>query len=281
MRNLWLQPQQAFECRGGAGFCARLEQLAQQHQSYDRRAGLEVDVLLMQSEHGDDRAECPGHCRAKGDQDVHVGATATQRVPRPDIESAADPELHWGSERELPLAWNEVRVRRAAEPARRQHRHHLREQRQRQDHRQDDFPSERLILALLARLVVCSLRFRFAPDARAVACARDRRDQLVSGCSGWIEVDCRDFSGEIDRGMRAGNAVQDFFDARRAGRAGHSGQAEFEPVLRRSRASRRGKGTCRSDRTGIHGTQTIPIRGICQDTRPGYLRQRIRMESAP
>ena len=64
----------------------------------------------MQAEQRDDRAERPRHRRAERDQHVHVRAAATQRVPRADVEAAADPELDRRGERQLPASAAEVRV---------------------------------------------------------------------------------------------------------------------------------------------------------------------------
>ena len=124
-RGLRLQPQQAFERRGRAGLRARFQQLAQQHQRDDGRARLEVDVLVVQAEHGDHGAERIRHRRAQHDEHVHVRAAAAQRVPRADVEPAADPELDGRREHELQPARQEVGVRGAEQPARGEHRHHL------------------------------------------------------------------------------------------------------------------------------------------------------------
>ncbi len=256
MRNLGLQPQEALEGRRRAGLGARFKQLAQQDQRDHRRAGLEIDVLV-QCEHGDHRAERPCHGRAENHQHVHVRAAAAQRVPRADIETAANPELHRRCERQLPAARNDVGVRRMEQAARRQHRHHLRQQRQRQDRRDDEVPPQRRVVALFARLVAGALRFGIAPDTGAIACSRDRLDQLRGRRRCRVEADGRDLGGEIDRRMHAGDAIEHLFDARRTGRAGHARQAEFDTILGRRRPFR-GKWPYRDDGLRIHGFHIYP-----------------------
>ena len=176
-----LQARQSFERRRRAGPGARFQQLAEQHQRDHRGAGLEVHVAMLEAEQRDDGAQAPRHRRAERDQHVHVGAAAAQRMPGADVEAAADPELHRRRQHELQPARQPLGVgARAAQPvAGREHRNHLREQRQGQRGGDPGFAPQLGVRGGLARAIRRAFGSGVAAQDGVIAGALDRGEQLT------------------------------------------------------------------------------------------------------
>jgi len=146
-------------------------------------------------------------------------------VPGADVETAADPELHWSCERELEPAWQDVGVLPGEHPQ------HLSGKRQRERGRKPEKPALALILRFAPRLV--GSRVRSANDLRAVACPLDCFDQRPRVLAGR-NAHPRPLGGEIDAGRHPGQAVEGFLDASGAGGAGHAVDAQLDDFLFRA-----------------------------------------------
>ncbi len=261
-RSLRLQPHQPFDRRRGVRAGARLEQLAEQHQRDDGRAGLEVDVLVVQTEQRDDGAEAPRHRRAERDQHIHVGAAAAQRVPRADVEAAADPELHRRGEQRIAASGAAIR-RATCSPSRSpraEHRHHLREQRQRQHDGDQQFASSApRTQPPCARLRRFAIALRVAADDRAIAGALDRGEQLRGLASAGSKRTVAVSVAKLTAAWTPGTRLSTF-----SMRAAHA--AQVMPSRPNSTPDRGGTGDCRlkslrAPRASIRASTIYP-RGV-------------------
>ncbi len=251
MGDIGLEPQQPLDRRRRPGPRPRFERLAEQHQRDDRGGGLEIDVLV-QPEHGDDRAPQPRDRRAERDQHVHVRAAAAKRVPRARVEPAADDELDGRRQCELQPARQQILVRRRA---RHEHGRHLREQRRRQYRREQQLPAQRVPCGRAPRRFERALGFLVAPHVRAVAGPGHGAEKRVDVRARTVEADPSRFGREIDAGLDTRKAVQRLLDPRRAGGAGHAFERELDPLGRRGRRRLRSV----EQRAGVvHRADTIP-----------------------
>ena len=103
-----------------AALCARLEQLAQQHEGDEQRARLVEDRLHLQRRNERRRHAVEVRRRGTdGDERVHVAGALLQRAPRTLVEARSCDELHRGGEQEHDVLADLHRVPRAAHGRRR------------------------------------------------------------------------------------------------------------------------------------------------------------------
>ncbi|EXI72518.1 MAG: hypothetical protein AW07_03247 [Candidatus Accumulibacter sp. SK-11] len=128
-RDSRLQADECLDRLTGLRLGACLEQLAEEDEGDDRRRCLEIDMQVCRTGDRHEEAEEVGHRCADGNQHVHVAAAAAQRLPGALVEAPADPELHGCGQGELQPAGQQIGMRLFAA---REHRQHLRRQRQRE-----------------------------------------------------------------------------------------------------------------------------------------------------
>ena len=198
---------------------AWFEQLAEKHQRDDADGGLEIQMLVESEQHHCGAVEIR-HAGAERDQHIHVGAAAAQRVVRAGVEPRADPELHRCRHQQL------QRRRKPGVAVTGEHRQHQRDKGQRQHDGHREQPQVAPVggeTLGLARGVTIG-----GGHLRVVAGLADRADQLIRrDPARWI-FDVGFFGGEVDPRSDVGQAVQRFFDARGAGRAGHAGDRQID-----------------------------------------------------